>query len=70
MTTAQLAAHLGVSEKTIKRLRANGEGPRGFRIVDRGGSPVLYDEHDVDEWVEQRKATGIYPPPVPRRRKR
>jgi predicted DNA-binding transcriptional regulator AlpA len=45
------AAFLGVSERTLERLRTAGEGPKYIKF----GMTVRYDLTDLRAWVEARK---------------
>ncbi len=45
------AGYLGLSVRTLDRFRVAGGGP----LFWKGGSRVLYDKHDLDIWVEERK---------------
>jgi excisionase family DNA binding protein len=49
LSTAQLAAELGVTAGTLRNWRSAGRGPRGARI----GGRVRYRRADVDAWVAQ-----------------
>lgn len=60
-TTAELAAYLGVSAVTIRRMHAAGMGPPGYKLSDAGryggrGSPNYYTRADVDAWLAARQA--------------
>ena len=43
-----LAEQLGLSERTLERMRAEGSGPR----FSKAGRRVLYRLEDVEEWLE------------------
>ena len=45
------AAYLGVSPKTLQRMRVTGEGPRYVKVRRR----VIYDRLDLDDWTGKRK---------------
>lgn len=49
-TMADLAAYLGIPEKTIRRWRHDGTGPRGLRL----GKHVRFRWSDVDAWLEKQ----------------
>ncbi len=46
LTTAQAAHYLGLSARTLERMRRRGKGPR-FR---RHGGEVFYHIADLDAW--------------------
>ncbi|HVJ01864.1 MAG TPA: helix-turn-helix domain-containing protein [Sphingomonas sp.] len=46
LNTAQAAHYLGISERSMQRLRARGEGPRPRRHLQM----VLYHIDDLDAW--------------------
>lgn len=48
LTTAEAAAHLRLSPRTLQAWRLRGGGPRYRKLGDR----VLYTAHDLDVWVE------------------
>lgn len=45
------AAYLGLSGKTLARMRVEGDGPRYSKARRR----VIYDVGELDVWVERRK---------------
>ena len=45
------AAYVGLSPKTLQRMRVTGEGPRYVKARRR----VIYDRLDLDDWVAERK---------------
>jgi excisionase family DNA binding protein len=47
-TTAELAALLGLSEQTVRKLRRKRQGPR---FVTIGDGTVRYLREDVDKWI-------------------
>lgn len=51
LNTEQAGSYLGLSPSTLRRMRVTGEGPR----YSKAGRRVIYDPHDLDEWVEERK---------------
>ncbi len=51
LSRARAADYLGLSVRTLDRLRVAGGGP----LFWKGGSRVLYDQRDMDTWVEGRK---------------
>jgi len=61
LSRTEASEYLGFSERTLDRLRVSGGGPRFWK----GGSRVMYDQRDLDGWVEERKQnstsdTGSY----------
>ena len=51
LDTKQAAAYLGLSVKTLEKLRVTGRGPR----YAKAGRRVIYDRRDLDRWVAARK---------------
>ena len=51
MDSRAAAAYLGLSEKTLRRMRVTGGGPRFAKARRR----VIYDRVDLDDWVGRRK---------------
>ena len=51
LDTRQAAAYLGLSPKTLIKMRITGDGPRYAKV----GRRVIYDVADLDAWVEERK---------------
>lgn len=54
MNRHKAAKYLGLSVRTLDRLRVSGGGPTFWKA----GSRVLYDQRDLDAWVEGRKRTS------------
>lgn len=52
ITTREVAAKLRVPEATVRYWRHLSQGPVGVRI----GRRVLYDEAQVDAWIERHFA--------------
>ena len=52
LTPRQLAAQIGVSEKTLDRWRKEGKGPAFHKITNKR---IRYYLPDVDAWLTQRK---------------
>ena len=61
LTEAEVAELLRVSERTVRRWRAEGTGPPAVRV----GKAVRYRRRAVDEWLE-RPDRQVGPPPQPR----
>jgi predicted DNA-binding transcriptional regulator AlpA len=51
LNSKKAAAFLGVSERTLERLRTAGEGPKYVKF----GMVVRYDPADILAWIEGRK---------------
>ena len=51
LDTKQAAVYLGLSVKTLEKLRVTGRGPR----YAKAGRRVIYDRRDLDKWVAARK---------------
>ena len=49
--TKEAAAYLGLSHKTLEKLRVTGEGPP----YSKAGRRVIYDRRDLERWVSKRK---------------
>ena len=47
----EAAVYLGLSAKTLQRMRVTGEGPPYVKARRR----VIYDRLDLDEWAAKRK---------------
>ena len=45
------AVYVGLSPRTLQRMRVTGEGPRYVKVRRR----VIYDRLDLDDWVAERK---------------
>ena len=54
LTTAEAAARVGLSPRTLERLRVTGGGPKYRKI----GRWVRYTEQDLDEWLESCTRTS------------
>lgn len=51
MSTAELAAFLGVPKGTLANWRYHGRGPAGFRV----GRHVRYLRTDVEAWIDDQR---------------
>jgi excisionase family DNA binding protein len=51
LTVKEAAAYTRYSESTLNRLRSQGGGPRYIKPCGK----VLYDQRDLDDWMEQSK---------------
>ena len=47
----EAARYLGLSPRTLQRMRVTGEGPRYVKVRRR----VIYDRLDLDDWAGKRK---------------
>ena len=52
LNSKKAAALLGISERTLERLRTAGEGPK---YVKFGKGSVRYDPADLRAWINRRK---------------
>lgn len=52
LNEAETAAYVGLSERQLQRLRAQGGGPQFVRLGDRR---VGYCVEDLDAWLQARK---------------
>ena len=48
LTTRQAARYLGVSPRTMERMREEDRGPSWFKAGDAFNSPCLYELADLD----------------------
>lgn len=51
LSVREAAAYLGLSGSTLNKTRLTGRGPRYLKL----GRRVLYDLHDLETWVAERK---------------
>ena len=51
LSAKKAAVLLGVSERTLERLRTDGEGPKYIKF----GQTVRYQPSDLRAWIEARK---------------
>jgi hypothetical protein len=64
LTTAEAAAHLRLSPRTLEAWRLRGGGPRYCKLGDR----VLYTQRDLNAWLDTQTRTSTSDPgPQPRR---
>lgn len=57
LNTAQAAHYLGISERSMQRLRARGQGPAPRRHLQM----VLYHIDDLDRWSRETAARTARP---------
>lgn len=55
LRTAELAAAIGASPKTVRNWRTQGYGPRYVRLSP---NDVRYDPADIEAWIAAVKRTG------------
>jgi predicted DNA-binding transcriptional regulator AlpA len=53
-STKPAAERIGLKQKTFENWRCNGNGPPFYKI----GSRVVYDDAEVDAWLESRRRTS------------
>ena len=62
LTTADAAAYLRLSPRTLEAWRLSGGGPRYRKL----GHRVVYTQGDIDTWVEAQTRTSTSDPgPLP-----
>ena len=66
LTTKEAAKFIGVSEGTLRNLRIAGGGPRFIKL----GRKVLYDQRDIEDWLEDHKRMSTADEKNRRRRRR
>ena len=54
LTEKDAADHACVSEKYLRKLRCVGGGP----VYAKAGRRVVYDQADIDAWMDARKVTS------------
>jgi hypothetical protein len=52
--TKSAAAYLGLAPNTLEKLRTYGGGPQFLKF----GSRVLYEQSDLDKWIEDHRRTS------------
>lgn len=57
------ATFLGITRSTLTKWRVAGRGPRFIRL---GSRAIGYDLRDLEEWIEENKATSTSTPRVTR----
>lgn len=59
-STAQVAIYLGVSTRTLERMRSSGHGPTPYILPtgSRGRPPVRYKVEEVRQWPRAQAAGG------------
>ena len=64
VATAQAAGYLGLSPRTLEKLRVRGGGPTYAKF----GRRVVYAVEDLDRWAAERRRTSTSAPEQPGRR--
>lgn len=59
LTTAELAAYLGMHEKSLIRWRAEKRGPEYFRSGDSKKERVFYRISDVKKWEKENNFVKV-----------
>ncbi|CFX30122.1 protein of unknown function [Candidatus Filomicrobium marinum] len=60
LQTAQAAAYLHISPRTLEDYRIKGGGPVFIRLGLGKRSPVLYDLADLNAWLDSRKVAATF----------
>lgn len=62
LTSAEAAAYLRVSVRTLEGMRVRGDGPRYFKVGPARRAKVLYRREDLSTWMEKFgfQSTGEY----------
>jgi excisionase family DNA binding protein len=55
LSLRELAEYLGISPSSIHYWRAQGRGPRGFRI----GKQLRFKTADVDAWLQEQAGRSL-----------
>ena len=58
LTQRQAAAVLGLSERTVERMRVAGNGPRFVRM----GRSIRYRPADIENWIASRVVSSTSEP--------
>jgi predicted DNA-binding transcriptional regulator AlpA len=55
----QVAATLGISERTLERMEARGDAPDGrFKLSESENATVLYERTAFEAWLKRRAGGG------------
>lgn len=59
LTGRELAAQLGISRRTLERLRRTGSGPPFVKFGNGASAPIRYAPDDVTAWLgaQRRRCT-------------
>ena len=55
LTTIEAANYLGLGKSTLDRMRIHGDGPVFIKYGPGQKSKVLYDQRDIDDWIDSRR---------------
>jgi predicted DNA-binding transcriptional regulator AlpA len=55
----EAAAYLGIAESTLAKMRLRGDGPR---FIKAGKRIVLYDQADLEAWLDARRRLSTSDP--------
>jgi predicted DNA-binding transcriptional regulator AlpA len=58
LTTAQVSQQTGVPQETLRYWRHRGVGPKSFKL---GPRKVVYDEAELEAWIEAQRAAADEP---------
>ena len=58
LTSAQLADRLGVSTRTLARMRAEGRGPAYIKMAPSGQGHIRYSLAAVEAWEDSLRLTN------------
>lgn len=56
LSVGEAAEYTGVSERSLRRLRKQGNGPRFIRVSAR---KFVYDSIDLDSWMNSNKRRRV-----------
>jgi excisionase family DNA binding protein len=59
-TVKEAAVYLRCGVSTLNKLRVTGGGPRYVKI----GGKILYDQRDLDKWIEDHKRNSTSDQPT------
>ena len=52
MTANEIAARLGITTRTLRRMRARGEFPAGYQL---GYNMIRWEASAVEKWMREKK---------------
>ena len=58
LTAGQLAERLGVSARTLARMRAEGRGPAYIKMAPSDQGHIRYSLVDVEAWEDSQRLTN------------
>jgi predicted DNA-binding transcriptional regulator AlpA len=59
LRTPEAASYVGLSPRTLEKLRISGDGPLSYKL---GARAVRYDPLDLDAWLARRRRTSTSGP--------